>query len=294
MSLNGIDIASYQKGINLSIVPCDFVIIKATQGLSYVNPDFARAYAQAKACGKLLGIYHYANGAGATKEAEFFVKTIGNRVGECVLVIDWESAQNSQYGKSDVSYVKTFCDRVYELTGVRCLVYMSKSVCRAHNWSDVAKNYGLWVAQYANNNRTGYQSNPWTDSKSYGAWKSPVIFQYSSKGSLKGWSGNLDLDIAYLTPEQWKQYATGKAVEVNESDSESEVTKVSVTAKLPTLKKGAKGNAVKIVQMVVGTNVDGDFGANTDKAVRSFQKIQKLSVDGIVGAKTWTAILNKL
>ena len=46
MAMNGIDIASYQTGIDLSVVPCDFVIVKATEGTGYVNPDFARAYAQ--------------------------------------------------------------------------------------------------------------------------------------------------------------------------------------------------------------------------------------------------------
>jgi len=43
MALNGIDIASYQTGIDLSVVPCDFVIVKATEGTGYVNPDFTRA-----------------------------------------------------------------------------------------------------------------------------------------------------------------------------------------------------------------------------------------------------------
>ena len=32
MALNGIDIASYQAWLDLSKVPCDFVIIKVTQG----------------------------------------------------------------------------------------------------------------------------------------------------------------------------------------------------------------------------------------------------------------------
>ena len=32
MSLNGIDVASYQAGLNPARVPCDFVIVKATQG----------------------------------------------------------------------------------------------------------------------------------------------------------------------------------------------------------------------------------------------------------------------
>ena len=285
--LNGIDIASYQKGINLGVVPCDFVIIKATQGLSYINPDFERAYKQAKSNGKLLGIYHYANGAGAVKEADFFIKVIGSRIGEAILVLDWEGAQNPQFGKSDVSYVKAFCDRVYESTGVRPLVYMSKSVCRAHDWSSVASNYALWAAQYASNNTTGYQSHPWTDSRSYGAWDAPVIFQYSSKGRLNGWSGNLDLDIAYLTAEQWKAYATGKPPE--KAQTLEPVKEVA----LPVLKRGSKGIAVKWIQLALGgLTVDGDFGWKTLGKVVEFQKAHGIEATGIVDNVTWANIVH--
>ena len=44
MALNGIDISNWQSGINLAVVPCDFVVIKATEGTGYVNPDYERAY----------------------------------------------------------------------------------------------------------------------------------------------------------------------------------------------------------------------------------------------------------
>ena len=58
MSLNGIDVASYQAGLNPAKVPCDFVIVKATQGTSYINPDFWRMAEAVLKAGKLLGIYH--------------------------------------------------------------------------------------------------------------------------------------------------------------------------------------------------------------------------------------------
>lgn len=48
MALNGIDISGWQKGIDMTKVPGDFVIIKATQGTKYVNDDCDRAYRQAK------------------------------------------------------------------------------------------------------------------------------------------------------------------------------------------------------------------------------------------------------
>lgn len=205
--MNGIDIASYQTGIDLSVVPCDFVIIKATEGVNYTNPDFTRAYTQAKEQNKLIGIYHYANGTGATAEADYFLSVVGDRVGDAILVLDWEQGGNSAFG--NVSYAKQWLDRIYSQTKVRPLIYMSKSVTYGYDWSSVAGTSGLWVAQYADTNPTNYQSNPWTDTNGYGAWSSPVIFQYSSTGRLSGWSGNLDLNLAYMDATAWAKYAQG-------------------------------------------------------------------------------------
>ncbi|MGM0921577.1 MAG: L,D-transpeptidase family protein [Bacillota bacterium] len=63
-----------------------------------------------------------------------------------------------------------------------------------------------------------------------------------------------------------------------------------------TLKKGSRGSEVKQLQQLLtskGFNtkgIDGIFGNNTDKAVRSFQKSKKLVVDGIVGPMTKKAL----
>lgn len=63
---------------------------------------------------------------------------------------------------------------------------------------------------------------------------------------------------------------------------------------MPTIKKGNKGDAVKIWQVIVKVSIDGDFGPNTDKATRAFQKTHGLEVDGIVGPKTWKVGLNSV
>lgn len=228
MSMNGIDISRWQAGINLAIVPCDFVIIKATQGTTYFSPEFSKQYEQAKKAGKCLGIYHYAGGGGAIAEADYFINKVKGYIGEAILVFDWESEQNPNFG--NVEYAKQFLERVYNITGVKPFIYMSKSVCRTQNWIDVVnKGFPLWVAQYANNNVTGYQVNPWTDTKGYGAFKEPLIFQYSSAGRLPGYSGNLDLDIAYMTKEEWKRRAQGKEVQESEEISGDTLTLVYET-----------------------------------------------------------------
>lgn len=206
MSMNGIDISHWQDGINLNVILCDFVIVKATQGTKFVDPCCNKFYQAAKKAGKKLGVYHFADGkSSGTAEADHFIQNVKGYIGEAILVLDWEADAL----KKGVAYAKEFLDRVFEVTGVRPLIYMSKSVCREYDWSSVvATNYGLWMAQYANKERTGYKAEPWTDKKGMGAFKSCAIFQYSSAGSLAGYNGNLDLDIAYMTPAAWDRYAT--------------------------------------------------------------------------------------
>lgn len=213
MSMNGIDIASYQAGINLAVVPCDFVIVKATQGTGYVNPEFKKQANQTLKQGKLLGIYHYADGSGAIAEAKHFLNTIKDYKNKAMLFLDWEGEQNPKFRSGeDVSYCKDFMDYVYNQTKVKSVIYMSKGVCRERDWSAVANTYDLWAAQYADMNPTGYQSNPWTDGNGYGAWKNPIIYQYSSCGALNGYSSRLDLDIAYMDRAEWAKRANASEV----------------------------------------------------------------------------------
>lgn len=203
MTLNGIDISNWQAGINLSAVPADFVIIKATEGTTYVSPEADTQYQGAKSAGRLLGVYHFATGAGAVEEAKFFLSNIQGYLGEAALFLDWEGAVVSQ----GVGYAKDFLDYVYQQTGIRPLIYMSKSVTSSYDWSSVSANYGLWVAQYADSTPTGYQDDPWTDAKGYGSWSGPAIFQYASTGRLSGYDGNLDLDKFYGDTAAWQAYA---------------------------------------------------------------------------------------
>lgn len=201
MALNGIDIASYQTGIDLSVVPCDFVICKATQGTGYVNPDCDRAYQQAKANGKLLGVYHYASGGNAVAEADYFLKNIQGYIGEAILCLDWEWQDNALCGTGGPArtWISTWCNRIVEKTGVKPLIYASASLYK--EVSGIG-DYGLWIAQYADNNATGYQAHPWNE----GAYDC-AIRQYSSSGKLAGYNRNLDLDKFYGDATAWHKYA---------------------------------------------------------------------------------------
>lgn len=197
--MNGIDVSNWQRGIDISKVPCDFVITKATQGNYYVNPDCDRVVQQCIRLGKKFGVYHYVTGD--YKEIEHFIKSISGYIGKGIICLDWERIQNRKYGND--AYLEQCIARVIELTNIPPIVYASKS---GFPWKSCAKyNCGTWVAQYGSNRATGYQISPWNE-KAY----SCVIRQYSSNGWLSGYRGPLDLNKCYLTPAQWDMYANPK------------------------------------------------------------------------------------
>jgi hypothetical protein len=51
--------------------------------------------------------------------------------------------------------------------------------------------------------------------------------------------------------------------------------------------RGAKGGVVATIQRIVGVVADGDFGPNTEQAVRNWQARNGLAADGVVGPITW-------
>lgn len=73
----------------------------------------------------------------------------------------------------------------------------------------------------------------------------------------------------------------------------------SYTVELPQLSKGDTGESVKALQiLLIGRGyscgkdgADGDFGTNTAKAVKQYQKAKGLTVDGIAGEKTMKSLL---
>ncbi len=218
MSLNGVDVASYQAGINFGKVTSpDFAIIKGTGGTGYVNPYCDAQFQSAKKNGKLLGVYHYANEVGyegsAKAEAKFFVKNCKNYLkGDAIPILDWE-AQN----KGDVKWALTWLKEVEKLTGIKPWFYTYTGVLNSFNFSSIAKNdNALWVAAYGQNLLTNGFKKP-NPPKTPG-FPQTACFQYSSNTRIPGWGASIDVNVFYGDKKAWKAYATpkGKAAEKKE------------------------------------------------------------------------------
>lgn len=124
--------------------------------------------------------------------------------------------------------------------------------------------------------------------------------------SLQIIEGNYNESVGYRTFSVNEKYIRGyclpdygnKIEAATESKAEEKpqaANKVTIT--LNVLKNGSEGENVKALQILLkgkGYNcgtADGVFGAKTQAAVRSFQVGNRLSVDGVVGAATWAALL---
>lgn len=142
-----------------------------------------------------------------------------------------------------------------------------------------------------------------------------VSFAYNI-GNIDQLTSNGTRDISIL-PEKMKLYVkqsgvtlqglvTRRAKEIELFNTPCSVTasttssvkekKVSDT-KMPTIRNGSRGTAVKIWQLIVGftgSKVDGIFGSDTESKTRAFQESHGLANDGIVGTNTWSAGLESV
>lgn len=202
MTMQGIDISNWQAGLTVGRLDpaCRFVIVKATQGGSYVSATLTGQADATLASGRLLGLYHYVDGSGAAAEAAHFASTVAPYAGRALLAIDWEAGSNRRW--CDTAYLRDVCRETIRLTGRTPLLYCSASVLPTVR--PIASQLGmrLWVAQYASNQATGWQEHPWRE----GTYEC-AIRQYSSAGAVAGYAGRLDLDIAYMAEGEWAALA---------------------------------------------------------------------------------------
>ena len=113
------DIAQHQTN-------CDFraaksagleaVIIKATEGMNFVDPQFHNHLAGARAAGLMIGMYHFGTGSDGVGQADDFLAA-ANPGPDNLLVLDFEKNPNPHGTQMTVPIAEKFVQRVREKTG---------------------------------------------------------------------------------------------------------------------------------------------------------------------------------
>ena len=294
---HGIDISNHQKNMNLKAVleqtDTDFVICKATEGTGFVDKYCDKFMVIAQNAKKQIGFYHFARPEynTARAEADFFVRQTKGYFNVGIPVLDWESS-----AKWNVAWAKEWLERVESLTGVKPVIYMSESVVNAYNWKAVAEaGYGLWVARYRDYNvDRNYDMSTCGKKPVVKWWSFYMMWQWTSVGRLNGYSGNLDCDVFYGDKNAWDAYVRTAEITTGGVQVEQIYAYTTLAAELPILRLGAKGNAVKLVQLIVGADPDGIWGPKTDAAVKAWEKKYRLEEDGLFDKPDWQVVLDWL
>ncbi len=153
----GIDVSRYQGKIDWNKVASDgisFAFLKASQGVSYRDPQFLANVQGARAAGLAIGAYHFLDAespAEAIKEAQNLYGAITAAGGPDKFllppVLDHES-NPGKLGKAELTAVaKAFLLEIERLTGRKPILYTGNSF--AGNFSAELAVYPLWVARYS-------------------------------------------------------------------------------------------------------------------------------------------------
>lgn len=183
----GIDVSHYQGTVAwpaVSQAGVTFAFAKATDGLTWTDPQFAVNWPQMKAAGILRGAYHFFEPADdAAAQAQFFLQTVQLAPGDLPPALDVETAGSG--GTAALwQGVETWLQTVAAATGVQPFLYMDPTFANEYQAPASLAGYPLWIAEYG-------VAEP-TLPQGWSAWR---IWQSSESGTVAGITGPVDLDV---------------------------------------------------------------------------------------------------
>jgi lysozyme len=191
-TLLGLDISHYQNVVDFAQVKAagvSFVFIKATEGVTLVDPNFAQYRTASKAEGLPRGFYHFFHPKDDLQsQIDFFVKTVGRlEPGDLPPVLDVENPEEwpGFTVAQRVNMILGWLQGVEKALGVRPIIYVNNRMMNTILNNPAAfKGYILWLAYYTSQS-VAVVPLPWLN------W---VFWQYTETGGIAGISGQVDLN----------------------------------------------------------------------------------------------------
>ena len=176
--MRGIDISGYEVGLDFNKINTDIVIIKATEGETYINPLLKMQYAKARAKGFKVGFYHFLRTNNPIDEAKHFLATIEGLKSDCKYIIDAESEPNGVSLR-----VRKFADYLIS-KGKEPALYTGLCFYN-EEMTSIVKDLPLWVAAY-NKTRPLIKSVGWQYSETLTIGSHKIDHNVFDNGILLG------------------------------------------------------------------------------------------------------------
>ncbi|MCD8292121.1 MAG: glycoside hydrolase family 25 protein [Prevotella sp.] len=186
----GIDISHYQGDIDWELLrnamiekcPIRFVLIKATEGTSSIDPKFEDNFTQSREYGFIRGAYHFwSNKSSARDQAYFFLNNVKLTAGDLPPVLDVEHKPKDVSVEDFQRDILTWLHIVEDKYHVKPILYTYYKFKNEYLNTEVFDDYPYWIAHY------------YVDEIEYnGAWK---FWQHTDAGRLPGIKGYVDFNI---------------------------------------------------------------------------------------------------
>lgn len=193
----------------------------------------------------------------------------------------------SQYGKRVHDCGGLIKGYLWSLTPTSTPAYNSAQDCNAEMFYEYATEKGALTSDVAKKLKKGMLL--YNKAKTHVAvWSGSEVIE--ARGHSYGVvASNLD-----LSRFKWWSNCVFVTYEKEPEPAPAPATGQIIIDEPPKIKKGSKGQAVKVWQQLMKVDVDGVFGTKTEDATKALQKKAGVQVDGIVGPVTWAAGLNTL
>ncbi|MEU1372010.1 GH25 family lysozyme, partial [Streptomyces sp. NPDC005803] len=178
--LNGIDVSGYQPATP-DVSGKAFVFIKATEGVSYVNPRQATQAAAARKAGAVVGFYHFARPGNVQAQAKYFADKAGSVEGD-VLAIDWEDSGVSCADKD--ALIKA----VKQLRPTHKVVLYCGRDFWLHRDTTSYCGDGLWIADYSHAAGSPAIEHPWLFHQHSDHPVDQDVANFPTVAALKAWA----------------------------------------------------------------------------------------------------------
>jgi GH25 family lysozyme M1 (1,4-beta-N-acetylmuramidase) len=288
VSAQGIDVSGFQPPLTNEVLSgLSFAFCKASEGLSIIDPYLSWNWQAIKSAGKVRGAYHELTATDSTVEqASFFVNTVrphGVRPGDMfAIVAGGRPGITGDRPGITSAMTQSCCELVRELVGPQCpvLVYADSSMARTLT---TCTGFPLWIACAVT---PPVSVRPWNAWRFWQCAARPVHRDtYNGTAEdldtwIRGYtSGAASPPVAAQPPASWQE---------------------EMMKSLPTLDLGTHDapdarmvSRVQALCTALGAPcpIDGDFGPETQNAVRAVQQQFGLTRDGIVGPLTWLALV---
>jgi len=201
--VRGVDVSSYQGNIDwetLSSQGISFVFIKATEGSTFVDPNFDYNYRQAQKTNLRVGAYHFISyDSSGEAQANNFIQNVEKCANMLPPVIDIEFYGDKEKNMPEQSAVRKQLSILVEMLesnyGMIPIIYATKKSYSLYI-SGAFEDYDIWI-------RNVLSTPKLTDGRAWTFW------QYTNRERLDGYAGKekyIDLNVFFGTEAEFESY----------------------------------------------------------------------------------------